>query len=83
MQKKDKSEKIGNDKKSPTKKVIKKYSRRWMVKAPHCVEEAWKFPFSTCRYRVDTVWDLNRLNSATFVPLAIHTETKVKVKVKL
>ena len=51
-----------------------------MVNAPHWVEEAWKFPFSTCRYRVDTVCDLNRLNRATFVPLAIHTEIEVKVK---
>jgi hypothetical protein len=23
--------------------------RRWMVNAPHWTEEAWKFPFSTCK----------------------------------
>ena len=44
-----------------------------MVKAPHCVELAWKFPSSTCKYLVLTVCDRNRLKSATFVPDAIHT----------
>ncbi len=44
-----------------------------IVNAPHCVELAWKFPLSTWRYRVLTVWDRSRLNKATFVPDAIHT----------
>jgi len=47
-------------------------SKRWMVKAPHWTELAWKFPFSTWRYLVLTVCDLNRLNRATLVPLATH-----------
>jgi hypothetical protein len=36
-------------------KASDKNLRRWMVKAPHWTEEAWKLPFSTCRYRVLTV----------------------------
>ena len=52
------------------------YLRRWMVKAPHCTDDAWKFPLSTCRYRVLTVWDLKRLNKATLVPLATQTAKK-------
>ena len=44
------------------------------MKAPHCVEDAWKLPFSTCKYLVDTVCDLNLLNNATFDPDAMHTE---------
>ena len=47
--------------------------RRWTVKAPHCVELAWKLPFSTCRYLVLTVCERRRLNNATLVPDAIHT----------
>ena len=47
-----------------------------MVKAPHCVELAWKLLFSTWRYRVLTVCDRSRLNSATLVPEAIHTAQK-------
>ena len=49
-----------------------KISPRCIVKAPHWVELAWKFPFSTCRYRVLTVWDRRRLKRATFVPDAMH-----------
>ena len=49
-----------------------------MVKAPHCVEDAWKFPFSTWRYRVLTVCERRRLNKATFVPLAMHTVNEFK-----
>ena len=51
--------------------------RKCMVKAPHCTEEAWKFPLSTWRYLVLTVCERNRLNKATFVPLATQT---VKIK---
>jgi hypothetical protein len=47
-----------------------------MVKAPHCAEDAWKLPLSTCRYLVLTVCDRSRLNNATFVPLATQTESK-------
>ena len=49
------------------------YLHRWMVNAPHCIELAWKFPSSTCRYRVLTVCDRSLLNNATLVPDAIHT----------
>ena len=42
------------------------------MNAPHWVELAWKFPFSTCRYLVLTVCDLRRLNNATLVPDAMH-----------
>ena len=52
------------------------YVHKWMVKAPHCVELAWKLLFSTWRYRVLTVCDRSRLNSATLVPEAIHTAQK-------
>ena len=44
-----------------------------MVKAPHCVELAWKLPPSTCRYLVLTVCERSLLKSATLVPLAMHT----------
>ena len=44
-----------------------------MVNDPHWVELAWKFPFSTCKYRVLTVCERNRLKRATLVPLAMHT----------
>ena len=47
-----------------------------MVKAPHWTEDAWKFPFSTWRYLVLTVWDRRRLNKATLVPLATQTVGK-------
>ena len=47
------------------------------MKAPHCVELAWKLPFSTWRYRVLTVCERNLLKRATLVPDAIHT---VKIK---
>ena len=43
-----------------------------MVKAPHWVEDAWKFPFSTWRYLVLTVCDRSRLKRATLVPEAMH-----------
>ena len=52
-----------------------RHIRKWTVNAPHCVELAWKLPLSTCRYLVLTVCDRKRLNSATFVPDAIHTVT--------
>lgn len=48
-----------------------------MVKAPHCVELAWKLLFSTCKYRVLTVCERNRLKSATLVPEAIHTKAAI------
>merc|ERR1711892_563934 len=54
-------------------------SSRCMVKAPHWTELAWKFPFSTCRYLVLTVWDLKRLKSATFVPEAIQRSAFFKL----
>ena len=50
-----------------------------MVKAPHCTEEAWKFPLSTWRYLVLTVCERNRLNKATFVPLATQTAIDEKI----
>ena len=49
-----------------------------MVKAPHCTEEAWKFPLSTCRYLVLTVCERNLLNKATFVPLATQTARVIR-----
>ena len=54
----------------------KVFLRKWMVKAPHCTEEAWKLPLSTWRYLVLTVCDRNRLNKATLVPLATQTVKK-------
>lgn len=56
----------------------KSNSHLWMVKAPHCSELAWKFPFSTCKYLVLTVCDRSLLNNATFVPEATHTTTEPK-----
>jgi hypothetical protein len=32
------------------------YLRRWMVNAPHWTEEAWKFPFSTCKKDHRSIW---------------------------
>ena len=52
------------------------YLRRCIVNAPHCTDEAWKFPLSTWRYLVLTVWDRRRLNKATLVPLATQTIDK-------
>lgn len=46
-----------------------------MVKEPHCVELAWKLPFSTWRYRVLTVCERSRLKRATLVPLPMQTES--------
>merc|ERR1711884_492161 len=54
-------------------------SNKWMVKAPHCTEEAWKFPLSTCRYLVLTVCERNLLNKATFVPLATQRSAFFKL----
>lgn len=45
-----------------------------MAKQPHWTELAWKFPFSTCKYLVLTVWERRRLKRATLVPDAMHTE---------
>ncbi len=52
---------------------VQRHIPRWMVKEPHCWLLAWKFVSSTCRYRVLTVWDLKRLNRATFDPDGMHT----------
>ncbi len=37
-------------------KLLGRYSRRWMVNAPHWTEEAWKFPFSTCKKKLMKVF---------------------------
>ena len=59
-------------------RVVFLYLHKWMVKAPHCTEEAWKFPLSTCRYLVLTVCERNLLNKATFVPLATQTARVIR-----